>query len=493
MKREFDQEYGKNYNGRVAAYMRYSSNNQDEDSIAYQSSAIMAYAHTRGYHIAVEYIDEARTGTNDRREGFQELIADAQRKPEWGKILVYDLSRFSRNNQDSIRYTAMLEDMGIEIVSVTQEFDNSPEGALMRGMVNLLNEYYSRNLARYTHAGLKLRAKDCKHCGGIPPLGYDVVEDMLVVNQAEAEIVKLIFDMYELNYSYSQMAEELNKRGCKNKNGTPFSKNSFADLLRQKKYIGTYTWNKSRKKNNQGCRNTHKEKPEEEQIILKDAIPAIIDKEQFERVQERIRARQNGTAQSKSRHYYLLGSLDKLKCAECGSNLVGTTRKSHGIEYQYYYCPNHRRKQCTTKEIRADYLNKFVVNTVIDDIYKRKDLKDIFNNTGEKGRIKMLKAKVKGLEKSSRNLVKSLCAEPNEEIRNKLKSISADKQALQVELEDLTNRQQTMTDENRKEICKKLAKMMLQSESFEVKQYLASVIDSITVSNTDIELTLNIA
>jgi molecular chaperone GrpE (heat shock protein) len=133
------------------------------------------------------------------------------------------------------------------------------------------------------------------------------------------------------------------------------------------------------------------------------------------------------------------------------------------------------------------------VNTVIDDIYKRKDLKDIFNNTGEKGRIKMLKAKVKGLEKSSRNLVKSLCAEPNEEIRNKLKSISADKQALQAELEDLTNRQQTMTDENRKEICKKLAKMMLQSESFEVKQYLASVIDSITVSNTDIELTLNIA
>ena len=59
--------------------MRYSSNNQDKQSIAYQRSAIMTYAYNKGYCIAAEYIDQACTGTNDRRSGFQEMISDGYR------------------------------------------------------------------------------------------------------------------------------------------------------------------------------------------------------------------------------------------------------------------------------------------------------------------------------------------------------------------------------------------------------------------------------
>jgi hypothetical protein len=65
----------------VVAYMRYSSTNQDETSIEYQRTAIRRYAEKQDYYVVAEYIDEARTGTNDRREGFQELMADARTKP----------------------------------------------------------------------------------------------------------------------------------------------------------------------------------------------------------------------------------------------------------------------------------------------------------------------------------------------------------------------------------------------------------------------------
>ena len=478
----------------VVAYMRYSSANQDEDSIKYQRNAIIAYTMTHKLYIEDEYIDEARTGTNDRRERFQALINDAKKRPKWKKILVYDMSRFSRNNKDATKYLSELEDLDIEVISVTQAFDNSNEGLLLRGLTNLLNEYYSRNLSKHTISGLKLKAKDGKHCGGIAPLGYKVDENKnLVINDDEANLVRLIFDLYEANYSYNRMASELNKRGYKTKSGKAFTKNSFSSILTQEKYTGTYIWNRTRKKSNKGTRNSHRHKPIDEQIIIADSIPPIISKSQFDRVQAMMSSRKDGNSASKSRRYYLLSGIGKLKCAECGANLVGTARKSHGIEYIYYNCPNHKRHTCSVKEIRADYLDKFVVKAVIRDIYQREDLIEIFNSIDDRNMIKTLKDKLKGLEKSSKNILLSLRQTANSELTNELKLIAEEKTHLQSEIDRLSNEQITMTDENRKTICNRIAKMMLTSESFEVKQYLAYIIDGITVSNTDIELTLNIA
>lgn len=478
----------------VVAYMRYSSANQDEQSIAYQRSAIMAYCFGKNYCVSAEYIDEARTGTNDRREGFQELLKDAKSQPAWRKILVYDMSRFSRNNIDATIYAAELEDIDIEIISVTQRFDNSNEGLLSRGIVNLLNEYYSRNLAKHTHAGLKQKAQKYKHCGGVAPIGYDIDDDeYLVINPHEGEAVKLIFDMFEANYSYRRMADELNRRGYRTKSGNLFNKNSFSSILRQEKYIGTYTWNKARKKNNQGKRNSHKYKPSEEQIIAYNVIPSIIDKEQFDRVQDMLAKRQGGCAQSKNRHYYLLSGLNKLICSECGANLTGTVRRSHGNEYKYYGCPNHKRHICSVKEIRADYIDRFVVNSIVNDISRRKDFVEIFNESDNRERIRALKSKLKGLETSSRNILTSLRKSSSRELIEELKRISEEQKITKEEMETLTASQYKIDEEDRKRICKQIAQKMMTAESFEVKQYLSAVIDRILVSNEGIELTLNIS
>ena len=289
------------------------------------------------------------------------------------------------------------------------------------------------------------------------------------------------------------MAEELNKRGYRTKTGKEFCKNSFNSILTQEKYIGTYSWNKRKKKNSKGHRNSHKYKPEEEQVRMKDGCPSIIDKEQFYRVQEILKERKKGTAQSKSRHFYLLGGIHKLKCAECGAYLVGTTRKSHNKEYKYYYCPNHKKHNCSTKEIRADYLDKFVANAVTNDIYKRQDLINLFNNTDEKGKIKVHKARLQGLEQSTRNILKSLRKEQSDELRAELKRISEEKQQIQAEIDKICTGQRTMTEDNKAEICKELAKKIVNGQSYEVKKYLKTTIDSITVSNDDVKIIMNIA
>ena len=500
MKKVFDPEHGTKYNAYVAAYMRYSSKNQDEESIKYQRAAIMTYANHKGYYITCEYIDEAKTGRTDRREGFQEMIADAHNRPSWSKILVYDMSRFSRNSIDSSTYTADLEDLGIDIISVTQEFDDSNEGFLLRGIVNLLNEYYSRNLAKHTHAGQKQKSKQGKLCGGKPPLRYDVVKDKLVINEYEAEIVRLIFDMYENQFSYSQMAKELNSKGYTNKHQRPFTVNSFSSILHQEKYIGTYTWNKTPKKNNKGRRNSHKEKPEAEQVILKNKVPVIISKEQFERVQQLFASRKNGTAPSKSKHFYLLSGGGFLKCAYCGSNLIGSISSSHGKKYKYYYCPNHRKKKgedkCPCVGISAEYIEPFVIRSVVSDIFNREDLIDLYNNTDEYDHIKALTAELRKLEKSSKSLlrttVKTFNTPAYEDACAQLQEVSQQKMNIKAEIEKLIAAQITADDGDRRQICRDIINLMETSNILETKKYLKRVISSILVSNEDVSVSLNI-
>lgn len=501
MKNVFEPQYGKKYNAYVAAYMRYSSTNQDEESIKYQRAAILTYAHLRGCFVSCEYIDEARSGRTDRREGFQEMIADAKNNPPWTKILVYDMSRFARNSTDASNYTSNLEDLGIELVSVTQEFDDSNEGLLMRGIINLLNEYYSRNLAKHTHAGLKQKAKDGKHCGGTPPLGYDVVNGKLVINEYEAEIVRLIYDMFENLFSYSQMADELNSKGYTNKRQKPFTANSFFSILHQEKYTGTYIWNKATKKNSKGQRNNHKHKPEAEQIILKDTIPVIISKEQFDRVQQLFASRKNGTAPTKSRHFYLLSGGGFLKCAHCGSNLIGCISSSHGKKYKYYYCPNHRDKngeeKCPCVGISAELIEPFVIRAVVSDIFKRDDLISIYNNTDEHDKIKTLTSQLRGLEKSTHSLLKTSTVTYNtpayKDVCAQLKEVSQQKKNIKAEIERLVAAQKTIGEADRRQLCRDIIEMLESSNILETKKYLKSVISSIMVSNEDINVTLNIA
>lgn len=492
MKNVYDIDSGKKYNAIVAAYMRYSSNNQDENSIAYQRSNILTYAHHKGYFVMAEYIDEARTGTHDRREGFQEMMADARNNPTWSKVLVFDLSRFSRNIKDESKYSAELEDLNIEVISVTQEFDNSPEGFLMKGVVALLNDYYSRNLAKHAHAGLKVKASKGLHCGGIPPLGYDVGEDKkLHINEWEAEAVRLIFNMYEQQYSYTQIADRLNKLGYHTKAGEPFKKNSFHSILKQEKYCGQYVWNKARKKDSKGHRNSHQSKPEADQVRIDNGIPAIISQEQFDRVQAKIATRRDGKASTNYRHNYLFCGMDFLVCGHCGSKMVGKTDTRSGK--RYYYCPKHKAKSCKLVDIRADELEKFVVTQLTKDIAAREDLVSVFNSVNNSDEINKQKHRLRGINTAISNTNKAIAKAPTKELQQKAVVLSADKANVEKRIEELTAAQIFMDEEERVDVAKKLGRLLKKAETYEAKQYIRSVVDAVVVYNESVEVRLNIA
>lgn len=127
---------------RGAKYGRYSCDRQNEQSIDGQFRVIDDYAAKNGIEIVATYIDKAMTGTNDNREGFQQMMKDSDKK-EWDVVLVYKLDRFSRNKYEMAIHRKHLKDNGIKIISVMENIPDSPEGILLESLLEGMNQYYS--------------------------------------------------------------------------------------------------------------------------------------------------------------------------------------------------------------------------------------------------------------------------------------------------------------------------------------------------------------
>ena len=162
-----------------------------------------------------------------------------------------------------------------------------------------MNEFYSANLSNEVMKGLKENAYGGKHTGGTPPLGYNVDKATmkLVINPMEAEAVRLIYMKYIDGAGYMEIINSLNSLGFKTKRGASFGKGSLYEILRQEKYTGVYTFNKTASKNMDGKFNRHKYKSDSEVIRLENAIPQIISKEDFDIVQKKLAGRKHKAGQ----------------------------------------------------------------------------------------------------------------------------------------------------------------------------------------------------
>ena len=419
---------------KCVAYMRYSTDNQTENSIEYQRAAIQNYCQKNGLTLVKEFVDEAYSGSNDKRPGFQRMIAEANNKPEWRTILIYDLSRMFRNRDDAVRYKAELRDKGFRIVSVTENFSSAAEGQLFESVVDLLNDFYSKDSSKKTHAGMTVKARSAVHCGGIPPLGYDIGPDgKLAINEAEADTVRMIFDLYAMGYSYKKMAGFLNEKGIRTKAGKEFTKNSFYNILTQEKYIGIYRWNKRRAKNSKGQHDNHAYKPLEQQIVVENGCPAIVSQKQFQLVQKRLAEQTQGRAASKSRHHYMLGGMKLIKCAKCGKYMTGKITTSHGKKYITYACPNHKGKHCPVKDIQAESLDEYVAALIAKRLLTKDKLPEINNaiaNGNDTEQAKKLRNQLQSVEKRIANVAKGLEMGYSETLLETLRGLEQKKKTL---------------------------------------------------------------
>lgn len=347
---------------KVAVYARYSSNNQREESITAQLRAAKAYCYNKGYSIINEYCDEAFSGTNDHRPAFQKLIKDAK-SGMFSAVIFHKIDRNARNEYDYYYNKAQLEKYGVHYEYVTQNIDDSPEGQMMETVMVGMAAYYSRNLAKEALKGQRENAYKARHNGGTPPLGYDVGPDLkYIINEKEAPIVRLIFKLRADGFGYNQILTELNQNGYRTKRGIPFGKNSLYDILRNKKYMGIYTFGRvsggklHKRNNHMGA--------SKDIIEIPGGMPAIISQEIWNKVHERMMADRHTPGKYKAKtSYYLTG---KVYCAKCGSHMVGGVFTSKGFKYSYYSCANNNKTICGCKgtRIKKEWLEGATLNYI---------------------------------------------------------------------------------------------------------------------------------
>jgi len=488
---------------RAAIYARYSSDKQREESIDAQFMITRDYCANKGYTVVREYADEALSGKSTvKRVQYKAMLADAK-KDIFDVIVFHKIDRNSRNELDYYITKDLLNRTGIKYEYAAQNIDSSPSGQLVEGVLVACAANYLRNLAEETKKGLNLNAHKAQFNGGTPPLGYDVdSEKHYVINELEANIVKIIFDRFYRGVSYNQIIAELNERSYKTKRGSTFGKNSLYDLLRNEKYVGTYSYNKTLKSYG-GKRNTHKNTPSAQLIVKENAIPAIIDKHIFEKVQEIMNFRSKTKASSKAIHPYLLSGL--LSCGECGSSMTGHRHSARGKYYYYYVCSSKERKlQCTSKQIRCDVLEDIVINKIIESVFGSSDKNKIKQllieeqkkaDAADKSNLNALINRRRGAEVRLDNLY-NIIELGNADNRD-LKRFKSIKEELNILDSDIEKERESveLTPPSFEEIMKSLEvyKDVLanKKDTQELRAFLTTFVQSIIVSETKVEIHMN--
>ena len=150
-------------------YARYSSERQNEQSIAGQVDVCKKWAENNDIKIINIYHDEAITGKTDKRPAFQKMIRDAK-NGKFEYVIVYKVDRFSRNRYDSAIYKAKLKQSGVKLMSAMENIAEGPEGIILESVLEGMAEYYSANLAQNVSRGMRQRAEQ-----GLRPAGHRCV------------------------------------------------------------------------------------------------------------------------------------------------------------------------------------------------------------------------------------------------------------------------------------------------------------------------------
>lgn len=325
----------------ACAYIRVSTDKQEELSPDAQKRLIIDYCKKNGYTITNEniFFENGISGKKaDKRPEFKRMIALAKSKEHpFDVILVWKFSRFARNQEESIVYKSMLKKANVDVVSVSEPVIDGPFGSLIERIIEWMDEYYSIRLSGEVIRGMTEKALR----GGYnaqPPLGYRKNSDTGVpeIYEPEAVIVRNIFSFISQGLSLIDTARSINNMGFHTRRGGMFEQRTIRYIIENPFYYGYVRWNRQNP-------SEHTIKDKSEWIIAPGAHPVLINKESWDFANEQLIKisrpyKERGTSGIK---HWLSGIV---KCSSCGSSLVSNSLwKGHSTSFQ---CSGYNKCKC---------------------------------------------------------------------------------------------------------------------------------------------------
>ncbi|MCL2172728.1 MAG: recombinase family protein [Candidatus Bathyarchaeota archaeon] len=306
---------------RVCAYCRVSTEQDDQlNSLENQKRYFEQYiGNNVDWEFCGLYVDEGISGTSaEKRADFMRMVADAENK-KFDLLLTKEISRFARNTLDSIFYTRKLKGLGVGVLFMNDNINTLDNDAELR--LTIMSSI-AQEESRKTSERVKWGQKRCMERGvvfGNGLFGYHLKSGKLTINEEQAKVVRLIFDLYLSGKGIHLIRKELEKQAFLSPSGNVkwntvsvlwiLKNEKYAGILKQKKTLTT-DYLSHKKKTNRG---------EEQYIIIEDNHAPIVDKDIFYEVQKEINARRKTTIERGrySNRYVWSG---KIKCAYCNSS-----------------------------------------------------------------------------------------------------------------------------------------------------------------------------
>ena len=364
---------------KVAIYARVSSERQDVDlSISAQIKALKEYASRNGHVVVSEFVDEAESGRSIDRPGFKQMVATARRKPPpFEAILVWKLSRFARNREDSIIYKSLLRKHGVQVISINEPVEDTPSGRLLEGIIEAIDEFYSANLGQEIMRGMRESASRGFFLGSCAPYGYQKVKvkdggkerPRLEVDPHTGPVVGRIFRTLLEGKGLTDIVKALNGEGIPSPKGKKWNKTTLHKMVTNEVYTGTLVWGRRGKI--------------QEPVRVENAWTALVDKETFQKVRELLKKR--SPALSHPRRVaspYLLSGL--ARCGRCGKALIAAEAK--GGQFTYYVCGTLIRQgsgACDTPYLNAHRFEDLVIGKIKERILTEENLQELVRLVNE--------------------------------------------------------------------------------------------------------------
>lgn len=361
---------------KIAIYIRVSTHWQiDKESLPLQRSDLINYCKLiLGTDNFVVFEDAGYSAKNFERPDFQRMMSRV-RAGEFSHILVWKIDRISRNLLDFATLYKELKELGVTFVSKNEQFDTSTAiGEAMLKIILVFAELERNMTSERVTAAMLSRASDGKWNGGRVPYGYTYNKEdrEFTVNEAEAKVVKLMYDLYDEKRSLLAVSKELNARGYRSRKGVDWSPVTVGNIMRSPFYIGTFRYN-YRNESGEICRF----KPESDWIMTEDHHPQLVAHEQWNRVVSTMKSQrrgQPGHGKTFNRgNVHIFAGL--LTCGYCGGTMTATKDRERktGWRPSIYSCSTKRRtNDCPNKYISDMTIGPFVLNYIANMIRARK-------------------------------------------------------------------------------------------------------------------------
>ena len=195
--------------------------------------------------------------------------------------------------------------------------------------------------------GQKENALKCKSNGGTRPLGYVIGENRhFEIDPLTAPYILEAYKKYDAGATITEIRDWMNEQGVRNTLGNPMTFNSVEHLLKNRRYIGEFKYR---------------------DVVIPDGIPAIVPKELFDSVQDKMEKNKKAPSRHKAEDDYLLTT--KLYCGYCGAFMCGECGTSRsGATHHYYKCMSikKRKKTCHKKTVKKQWIEDLVVHETME-------------------------------------------------------------------------------------------------------------------------------